>query len=55
MKFIFLKKKSSKLDRQLMREDLKDLQKMITGRSVYKKVNDLYRRRPKHKKQFYQY
>ncbi len=29
MKFTFLKKKTSKLDRQLIREDLKDLQKMI--------------------------
>ncbi len=55
MKFEKLRKKLSKLDKQLIKEDLKDLQNKISGRSVYKKAHELYRRRPKHKKQFYQY
>ena len=45
----------SKKLRQLIFDDMMYLQKRISGRSVYKNMNGLYLRKPKHRKAEYQY
>jgi hypothetical protein len=47
--------KSSKLSQNFIKEDSKYLQKRISGKSVYKALSDLYVRKPKHRKLWYDY
>lgn len=47
--------KSSKLNKRLADEDLRLLQKMSTGFSVYKGLKNIYVRKPKHYKSMYSY
>ena len=46
--------KSKMLKRQAI-DDMKYLQKKISGRSVYKNLGELYLRKPKHRNLWYQY
>ena len=46
---INLKNKMSK--RRILREDLRILQKRVSGRNVYKHLSYQYKRRPKHRLQ----
>lgn len=45
----------SKSSVQMVNEDMRLLQKMVTGSSVYKKSKTVYVRRPKHFKSIYSY
>lgn len=47
--------KSTKSIKQLVTEDLRYLQKRISGKSVYANINELYLRRPKHRKGWLHY
>jgi hypothetical protein len=45
--------KRSKLGKRLALDDMRYLQKKITGRSVYKNLGALYLRKPKHRNVWY--
>lgn len=51
----YKKVSKSKKAKRIMLEDLRLLQKMISGRSVYKNTYKVYRRSPKHKKSLHAY
>ena len=48
-------KKRSKFIEKLEHDDMRFLQKKITGKSVYKTVSDLYKRKPKHQSTLQQF
>lgn len=50
MKLMKLRLKNKAIRRRTTEEDLRYLQKKISGRSVYKRLSSMYVRSPKHKK-----
>lgn len=52
---IKLNAKTARLSKGFVVDDLRYLQKKVSGRSVYKKLGNMYARRPKHRKTQYQY
>lgn len=47
--------KQDKVSKSLVMEDMRYLQKKITGRSVYRSLDIIYLRKPKHKSIAYQH
>lgn len=48
-------KKRGKFIKKLELDDMRFLQKKISGNSVYKTASDLYKRKPKHQSAIHQY
>jgi hypothetical protein len=55
MKLTKLRVKRIKASEKFSQEDMRYLQKKISGRSVYKNLSSLYYRRPKNNKVWFQY
>ncbi len=53
MKLSRLNLKHNKVSKKQVMEDMRYLQKKISGKSVYANIESVYRRVPKHKKQSY--
>ncbi len=55
MKLKKLNLKQNKLSKKLSKEDLRFLQKRISGKSVYRSLSSVYSRYPKHRNRHFGY
>ena len=55
MKRLSYKSRRLSIKNKIFSEDMRYLQKKISGKSVYKSLDELYERRPKHRKMWHQY